>query len=263
MTTTTLDRSAYTKMEARMSFRAYHMYGLILLLLIGLASSLLLPMMPQTVYDLLTKGFQMKNWTQVIVFNDFISVFAIAFWIGIFDLFRIYILPTEERYLDIFLSKPLPRSQYLLARLLPTFGYLLGILLLCSLFYATKIALINGTTHFNALGFFLGMLVTAALTLFLLAVANYIFLFFKEMYHAIIVAFGIWLVPILPTAIMVYRPDQLVAKPQLKWFLYPANLLWFEQNALLITVITVPLFLLGAAGMVWLAVRRMETTDLL
>lgn len=260
---TNVDWSAYSRLEARMALRNYHFYGLVALMVIGLLSSLLLPLMPQTVYDLLTKGFQLKNWTEVIVFNDYITIFALVFWLGIFDLFRVTIVPTEERYLDIYLSKPLPRARYLMSRLLPTFGLLVGLLAFCLLFYIAKIALINGTAAFDIPGFVVGILFTSALTIFLLAVANYIFLFLKEIYHAILVSFGLWLIPVLPTMLLMYRPDLLQTKPQLKLFLYPANLLWFSQHAFTILAVGLPLLLLGTAGLLYLAVRRMENADLL
>ena len=53
------------------------------------------------------------------VANDLAGLFFFVYWIGVFDVLAVYVVPLEQRQLDLFLSKPLTRRQYLLARLAP------------------------------------------------------------------------------------------------------------------------------------------------
>ena len=58
----------------------------------------------------------------------------------------------KDSYLELLLSKPLGRTQYLFARALPVFGVIAGMGIILSLFLPLKIAIINGSADLHLAG---------------------------------------------------------------------------------------------------------------
>jgi ABC-type transport system involved in multi-copper enzyme maturation permease subunit len=235
--------SEYSKQEARTAFRQRHIAVLLGCMAGSVATSYLLPSMPEAVYRFFKKIFAMNNWTEIILINDFTGVFFALFWLGVVDLLRVYVMPSEEGYLGLLLAKPITRSQFLLAKTLPVFAVIGGIGVALSLFLPLKIALINGSADLRFAGVVCAGIVTAALAIALLALLNLVFLFAGETYYAVIFAFIIFTLAVLPAALFMYRPDVFQARPGMRnLFVFPGNLLWFSASLPELT----PLILLAA-----------------
>jgi hypothetical protein len=114
--------SDYSKHEVCSAVRLYHVIVLVSYMAGSVGLSFLFPSMPEAIYRFFKKVFAMNNWTEIILINDFTGIFFILFWIGVIDLLRVYVLPKEEGYLELLLSKPLSRGQYLFTNVLPRFS---------------------------------------------------------------------------------------------------------------------------------------------
>jgi ABC-type transport system involved in multi-copper enzyme maturation permease subunit len=235
--------SDYSRYEIRSAVRPYHLAVLTSFMAGSVGLSFLFPSMPEAIYRFFKKVFAMNNWTEIILINDFMGIFFILFWIGMIDLLRVYVLPKEEGYLELLLSKPLSRAQYLFANVLPAFGVLAGIGGILSLFLPLKIAIINGTADLHLAGVVCAGMVTTALALSLLALLNLVFLFAKETYYAVLLAFVVFTLAVLPGSLFMYRPDVFQDHPLLRnLIIFPGNLLWFSESLPKIT----PIILLSA-----------------
>jgi hypothetical protein len=223
--------SDYAKQEARAAFRLHHLVVLAVALTSLVVTSFLLPSMPESIYRFFKKVFVMNNWTEVILFNDLVTLFSALFWVGVIDLLRVYVLPKEEGYLELLLSKPLGRTEYLLARVLPPFGVVAGLGGMLSLFLPLKIALINGTADLHLVSVVCACIVTITLVLTLLALLNLVFLFARETYYAVLLAFAVYALVVLPLALFMYRPDVYQGRSVLRnLMVFPGNLLWMSDG---------------------------------
>jgi hypothetical protein len=224
-------RSDYLRHEALAAFRLYHLVVLLVVLAGSAGLSFLFPTLPESIYRFFKKVFAMNNWTEIILINDFTGIFFALFWVGVVDLLRVFVLPKEEGYLGLLLSKPIGRTEYLLARVLPALGVVAGMGIILSLFLPLKIALINGTADLRPSGVLCAGLVTTALVLALLTFLNLVFLLVEETYYAVLLAFLLLLLTVLPSSIFIYRPDVFQDRTALgNLILFPGNLLWFGDS---------------------------------
>jgi hypothetical protein len=221
----------YAKREARAAFHLHHLVVLAVALISLVVTSFLLPSMPESIYRFFKKVFVVDNWTEVILFNDLMTLFSALFWVGVIDLLRVYVLPKEEGYLELLLSKPLGRTDYLLAKVLPAFGVVAGLGVVLLLFMPLKIALINGTTDLHLVSVVCAGMVITTLVLTLLALLNLVFLFAHETYYAVLLAFAVYALVIMPIALFMYRPDLFQDRSVLQnLLLFPSNLLWMSDG---------------------------------
>lgn len=253
---------AYIKRELRTVFRVPHYFILLGVLAVFMADSTILPGMPDTIFRFFKKVFLLQNWTEVILINDFMGLFYGLFWMGVMDLLRVYVLPQEEGYLSLLLAKPLSRSQYLFGKVLPIFVVVMLMGLLLSLFLPLKIALLNGSADLHMGSVIAAGIVATLLALALLALLNLVFLFAQETYYAVLWAFLLFTLVVLPAGVFVYRPDVYQTQPLLRTLLvFPGNLLWLSDDfpkllpALLLIVSISSILLL--AGSSW-RLKRMD-----
>src|SRR3989337_2406400 len=111
--------AALLGLELRRAFGRRHAVGLTLIASMGVLLAFWLPGFPESVYLFFQRIFQLPDWPEIVVANDLAGLVFFIYWIGVFDVLAIYVVPLEERYLDLYLSKPLTRRQYMLARLIP------------------------------------------------------------------------------------------------------------------------------------------------
>jgi ABC-type transport system involved in multi-copper enzyme maturation permease subunit len=221
----------YAKQEVRAAIRLHHFVVLAVGLIGPVVTSFLLPSMPESIYRFFKKVFVLSNWTEVILMNDLLGLFSALFWVGVIDLLRVYVLPQEEGYIELLFSKPLGRAEYLFAKVLPAFGVVAGLGVIMSLFLPLKIALINGASDLHLIGVVCACVVTVSLALTLLALLNLVFLFARETYYAVLLAFFIYALVVLPIALFMYRPDVFQDRPVLRnLVVFPGNLLWLNEG---------------------------------
>lgn len=85
-----------------------------------------------------------------------------------------------------------------------------------------------------------------AAVLLMLAFANLAFLFVGDAYNAIIAAFVVFAAVVaVPGGLFIYRPDVIGANATVRDLLvFPANLIWHQNHAVTIALVTVPILLL-------------------
>src|SRR5687767_5175268 len=125
--------SEYVKIELKSAVRRYHVVLLAAYLALSVVVSYLLPSTPPAMYRFFEKVFGLHSWTEMILFNDYMGVFVGLYWIGVTDLTRVYVVPLEEGYLGLLLAKPVTRSRYMFAKVLPIFAVLAGMGIVMSL----------------------------------------------------------------------------------------------------------------------------------
>jgi hypothetical protein len=247
--------SDYSKREARAAFRLYHLVVLAGCMAGSVGLSYLLPSMPATIYRFFRKVFAMNNWTEIILANDLAGVFFALYWVGVIDMLRVYTLPKEESYLELLLSKPLGRTQYIYARALPAFGMIGMMGIIMSFFLPLKIAIINSPADLHLSSVLCAGFVTTAYALMLLALLNMAFLFSSETYYSMLIAFILFALVLLPGSIFMYRPDVFQDHAALRdLIVFPCNLLWRGESlpkvtpALALSAVTVSAILLVGSG---------------
>jgi hypothetical protein len=99
------------------------------------------------------------------------------------------------------------------------------------LFMPLKIALINGTADLHLVSVVCAGIVITTLVLTLLALLNLVYLFARETYYAVLLAFAVYALVILPIALFMYRPDLFQDRSALRNLLvFPSNLLWMSDG---------------------------------
>jgi ABC-2 type transport system permease protein len=246
--------------EARYAVRRSHVVALAVLALVGLFDALVLPLLPESIYRFFTRVFHLSGWAEIVLVNDYVGVVTVLYWVGIFDVLRVLVVPREEHYLDLLLSKPLDRSAYLLARLIPALAVtaLMGVVA-AALHGLSAVVFVDGVD----VGAFAGAsAILIGWTVSTLAIAGFITMSMRDSYYAIGAAFVPWFLMLVPATVYMYRPDVFMAAPGLADRLaFPVNLLWNDAFvARWGGPIAVALFLLAAA-IVALAGRRLSRRD--
>jgi len=245
--------------EAQNAVRRSHLIALAVLALVGPLNALLLPRFPESVYRFFIRAFKLDDWLQIVLVNDYTAL-AMLFWVGVFDVLRAYVVPLEEGQLDLLLSKPLSRSAYLLARLIPalTVATVMGVLMAAVHGISAQIVLggLDVPSFVGASAILIGWNVA------LLALVSLLFLSTRESYYALAVAFVPWFLSFAPGMAFLYRPDLFeAAGGQLDRLIAPLNLIWHHAFvARWGGAIAIALFILATA-IVALAGRRLERRD--
>ena len=142
----------------------------------------------------------------------------------------IYVAPLEERRLDLYLSKPLSRRAYMVARLVPVLLMSIGI-------YTASVWvcwLTLGMAHLvYPVAAFVGAAgAVLAWTLTLVAIVNLAALYTRESYAALLCAFILMALAILPSMFYMYRPDIFTDAPMVRdLIVFPVNLVWYPDFA--------------------------------
>lgn len=254
--------SDHARLELRAAVRRYHVVVLVAYLALSVVTSFLLPSMPPAIYRFFEKVCGLRNWTEMILFNDYMGLFVVVFWTGVVDLTRVYVIPLEEGYLGLLLAKPITRSRYLFRKVLPIFAVTAGIGIAITLFFPLKIALVNGTADLDVAGTLCAGLVSLALAIGCLAIMNLVFLYTRETYHATLLSFVLFSAAVLPGALYIYRPDLFAGRAALRDVLvYPANVVWLAGALPAMTPAILASTVIVCAVLLVAAARRLARVD--
>ena len=205
-----------------------HVVALAALCLMGIVLAFWLPVFPASVQRFFERIFDLDGWAQIVVANDFAGLLFFVYWIGVFDILAIFVVPLEERQLDIFLSKPLTRRDYLFARLIPAIAVMLGLAALSAA--AHWLALMAAGLSYAPLAYAGAAAAVVAEAIVLVSVVNLAVLGVREIYSALLIAFIPIAVAILPGMIYMYRPDVFAGTPVLRdLIVFPMNLVWYAE----------------------------------
>jgi hypothetical protein len=105
----------------------------------GVLLAFWMPTLPESLSRFFARVMGLEGWPALVVANDFTGLFCFVYWLGVFAVLTIYVVPLEERYLDVLLSKPLRRRAYMAAKLLPI------------MLVTTAIGVITAAVHWLAL----------------------------------------------------------------------------------------------------------------
>jgi ABC-type transport system involved in multi-copper enzyme maturation permease subunit len=95
--------------------------------------------LPESLARFFARVLGLEGWPAIVVANDVTELFFVVYWLGVFDLLTFDVVPREEGYLEVLMSKPLTRCAYMAAKLLPI------------LLVTTAIGMITATVHGLAL----------------------------------------------------------------------------------------------------------------
>jgi hypothetical protein len=250
--------STYTRFEARTALRRYHLWACVILVVIGVGDGVL-PGIP-TIQHFFEAVFGVRNGVHTVLINDYIGLLGVVYWVGVFDLLRVYVTPAEERQLALYLTKPISRTRYFLSKLIPTTLVLTMVNLVGMLGAVAGVLIFLGPDDLDVGAFIATSLMVFALAVVMLAIANLAFLFVRDTYNAILAATAIFILTVLPGGMYIYRPD-LFSQTAKDILVFPANLLWYEDKAASIALVGVPLLLALAAVLTALATWRLRRTD--
>jgi hypothetical protein len=246
--------------EMAQCFGRRHAVALVGLCLMGVLLALWLPTLPEGFYRFFARVLNIEGWPAIVVANDFTGLFFFVYWLGVFDVLTIYVVPLEEGYLDILLSKPLTRRAYMAAKLAPI------------MLAATAIGAVAAAVHWLALSvaglsydpsaYFGAAVAIIGWAACLIALVNLLILQARETYSALLIAFIPMLVSMFPGMIYMYRPDVFAEAPGLRDIIvFPTNLVWYPEAAIHWGApLTVLLFGM-AAGLAALAGSLFEARD--
>jgi hypothetical protein len=243
------------------AFRARHAVAVIAISLMGVVLAFWLPGFPDSVQRFFQRIFQLNGWPEIIVANDLAGLFFFSYWVGVFDILAIYIVPLEERYLDLYLSKALRPRAYMLARIAPIMLLVAGL------------SLVSAMVHWLALraaGFDYSLPVyvgaataVIAWTLLLVAIVNLVILFVRDAYSALLVAFIPMAISILPGLIYMYRPDVFEHTPLLRAIaVFPSTLIWHPDFSARWGLLLAAAFCCAALGLIAAAGKCIDARDI-
>lgn len=246
----------YVRAELRRALRPRHLGLLLLGVVITVIDAIVTPRLPAFALDFLRSSLRLESMADLILVNDYLGQYIVMLFAGAFELLRVYVGPAEARELDLLLAKPIGRAHFIAARSAPA--------LLAVLFVGAGISIANAVTLHLWLGDVAVMPILAAglaitaFALALLAALNLVYLWLREVEHAVLLAFVFAVGPLLPTSVLIYRPDLFVGR-ELGWLsAFPASLLWHGGVAMTTALSALAGALALAAGLVALAAVRLD-----
>jgi ABC-type Na+ efflux pump permease subunit len=246
--------------EARNALQPRHVAIAGLLVGMGVLLALWLPLFPETMYRFFTRVFRLDGWSDVVLANSFTGLLFFLYWLGVVDVLRVYVQPYEEQYLDLLLSKPITRRDYLLARIVPLLVVLLIIGVVAA--GAQAIAMIAVGLPLDIATYASAVAILLAFTLCLVALANLLLVGVRDSFTALVVAFVPFMVVMMPGVAFIYRPDVYDAAPLLPHLLVlPANLLWHDDVVTRGGPVIVLALLVATLALVALAGARLARRD--
>jgi hypothetical protein len=246
--------------EARNVLGPRHAVAAVGLALMGVLLAFWLPRFPESVFRFFARVFGLPGWPEIVFANDLTGLFFFLYWVGVFDVLRVYVVPAEERYLDILLSKPLSRRAYLLAKLVPILLTTAGIGAVAAAVNVAGMAAAGLAYEPRAVAG--NSAVVVAWAVLLVALVNLLILGTRDSYTALLIAFVPLYVALLPSMVYLYRPDVFADAPALRDVLvFPMNLVWYPEFAARWGWPLAGLMLGLAALLVALAGSRIERRD--
>jgi hypothetical protein len=245
--------------EVRMAVRPRHLAMFLVLAAIGVIDAVWMPMWPDTVYRFFTRIFHLDGWAEIVLINNFTGIIFCLYWFGVFDLLAVYVQPREEGYADLLLSKPVRRTEYMFAKLAPSFIVLMVMAAAAATVHATAMIACNLVLEPRTYAGTVAVIV--AFTILLLAISNLLMLAVRDSFAALVVAFVPFMAAMLPGIVFMYRPDFYPAGLP-DYTAFPANLLWHPEVAVRFGIPISIALLLAATGLVAIAGHLLERRNI-
>ncbi len=235
----------YRRAEARHAPYRLALYSGLAGVVMIAGCQLLFVRLPAQVVDFLRVAFHLEDLGGVVLFNDYAAVYFCTLFVGMFGLLGVVVGPREERQLELLLSKPVPAADFLAARTWPVLGMTaaVGLVLALACAAATLPYPHSSVSAAGALGAGLAM---TAVVLVQLTALGVLFVRVAESMNAVLLALVVGLVPMMPTATFLYRPDLFVGRETLTAVTVLANLVWYDRALVWLGPALLLVALLGA-----------------
>jgi hypothetical protein len=252
---------ALLRLELATAFRVRHAVALIAVSSMGVVLAFWMSGFPESVHRFFQRIFQLHGWPEIVVANDLTGLFFFLYWIGVFDILAVYVVPLEERRLDLYLSKPLTRREYMLARVIPIMLVIAGLGIISVT--AHWLALVAAGLDYPLFVYVGAATAVLAWTLCLVAVVNFAVLAARDTYSALLIAFIPMAVSILPGMIYMYRPDVFEDAPLLRAIgVFPNTLIWHPDFSASWGIALGALLCCAAFALVAAAGKRIEAREM-
>lgn len=248
--------SPFVVAELRRGLGPRHLAAFALGAAIAALNAALVPRLPELAQGFLRDSLRLPTSADLILVNDYLAQHFLVLTVGAFDLIRVYVGPLEARELDLLLAKPISRARFLAARGAPALVAALVLSLALSLVHALTLRAALGEAALAPI-LAAGALI-AALTVALLGLLNLAFLRLREVEHAVLLAFAAVIAPLLPTSLLIYRPDLFTGPALSPWTAFPASLLWQGGPGLAAGLLALLAAAALAAALLALAARRLD-----
>ncbi|MFL5353169.1 hypothetical protein [Archangium sp.] len=254
----------YRLLEARHAIG----WGLLVFLLVGLGivafTAVLIPLLPAAVNAFMERAFLIRGLGAVVLLNEYTAVSVLTFFFGATSLMRALVEPRENRSLELLLSKPISRRAFLVARVAPillaTWAVGAGMSLAMGLLVRPFTG--EGATVSVAGAIGSGLILTAESVL-LLSVLVVPLLRVRDAFQGLLIAFALWMLPMIPTVLLLYRPDVYEGRERLRDLIaLGPNLLWFDASVPVLALVALAVALVGSWGALGLGARVFERTEL-
>lgn len=206
---------------ARVPWRVVVVAALLGAALLGFSHGVM-PAVPRQALDVLEVGFGVTGLRAVLVLNDLLAVYALVFFLGVALLHDAVVAPAETHELAIWLSKPVTRALFLRLRAAPALAAAGAVGVGMSALMALSVAALAPDGGSTPLGALLAGVALTAGTVALLTLTLSLQVAATDGFQAVLGAVFVWMVPLLPGSVLLYRPDVLPAEAA-AWVV-PSNL---------------------------------------
>jgi hypothetical protein len=254
----------YRLLEARHALGWLPLVSLLVGIAVVVFTALVMPLFPTAVITFMERAFLIRGMGAVILVNEYIGIYMLAFFGGVTGLMRALVEPRENRSLEMLLSKPVSRRVFLMARV--------GPILLASTAVGVGMSLVLGLvvrpytgegSNVSIEGAVGSGLIFTALAVLLLCVLVVPLLLVRDAFQGLLIAFAMWIVPMFPTAVLLYRPDLYDGRDRLRdLIVLGPNLLWYDTSVPLLTAIALAVAFVGSCGALVLGTRVFERAEL-
>ncbi len=251
----------YYLWEARRSARRTPVVVAVAGILSVLLSHALIPRLPPRAIGFMEEGMRLHGVGEVLLANDIVAIYFASFFVGISGLSEVLISAREEGRLELLLAKPVKGSTFLWARAMPALAASLAVGLAVSTATAFLVSgpAFRRVTFAGAMG--AGLFVTA-LALVDLALLAIVFVRMRDGFSGLLIGAALWTAGVMPSAVLIYRPDFFSSHPGLADATVVSSLVWHADVVRWLG----PSVLLLAFPLVALALRiaarRLERGDL-
>ncbi|MFY0567295.1 hypothetical protein ACN28E_26190 [Archangium lansingense] len=254
----------YRLIEARHALGGVPLVALLVGIVVVFFTAALIPRLPAGVNAFMERAFLIRGLDAVILVNEYTGIYMLAFFGGVAGLMRALVEPRENRSLEMLLSKPISRRAFLMARVGPVLFSSAVVGVMMSLFTGLAVRPFVGEGSSVSVAGAIGSgLIFTALAVLLLCVLVIPLLLVRDAFQGLLIAFLLWMPPMIPTVVLLYRPDLYEGRERLRDLVaLGPNLLWFDASVPLFTAIALAVAFVGSWVALALGTRVFERAEL-
>jgi ABC-type Na+ efflux pump permease subunit len=254
----------YRLIEARHALGWLPLVSLLVGIAVVLSTAMLIPLLPAAVNAFMERAFLIRGLGAVVLVNEYVGIYFMAFFGGAAGLLRALVEPRENRSLELLLSKPISRRAFLMARVGPVLLSSTAVGVVMSVLTGLAVRPFTGEgATVSVVGAIGSGIVFTALAVLLLCVLVIPLLLVRDAFQGLLISFLMWMVPLIPTVLLLYRPDLYEGRARLRDVLVLGpNLIWFDASVPLLTAIALAVAFVGSWGALALGTRVFERVEL-